>query len=281
MLKFAKQHKTWTIIFASMLLFILVVYITATDTRIQVTRYAVRSEELPEAFDGMTIMQLSDLHGQITDRLYDLILENKPSIFVLTGDTVDEDTEDYDGVCELLQVISDGTPTFLITGNHEQWLDNTDEVLQMFADCGAKIMDGKSASLKLGDDRIYITGIADPSFVDDELCQSTLLRQKKLTAQYDGFNILLFHRADMFDSFLQRGYDLILSGHMHGGQVRVPFVGGIISPKGSWMPKYSGGMYKLEDGSVGISNRGLANGGRIKRIYNRPEIVIIELQCAE
>lgn len=93
-----------------------------------------------------------------------------------------------------------------------------------------------------------------------------------------GYQILLFHRANMLDYFNDKAYDLILSGHMHGGQVRLPLLGGLKSPHGDWFPKYSGGRYDVESKTY-IVSRGIGNAVRVPRLFNRPELVVVTLQC--
>ena len=276
--QFINKHRAWFIILMSIAAFAAVIFFTATDNRLKITRYTVRSEEIPRSFDGATIIQLSDIHGEIPDEAADFLLENTPTALVLTGDTIDERTEDFDNILDLLSKAAERFPVFLVTGNHEQWLDDTENLIERIEKTGARVLGGKTAALALNGETIYISGIPDPAFMDDKLAESALMRQNKITAEKDGFNILLFHRADMLDCFDNSGYDLILSGHLHGGQIRVPLIGGVLSPNGKWLPDYSGGIYELNGGAVGISNRGLTNSTGLPRIYNRPEAVLITLR---
>ncbi len=248
-----------------------------------VTEYTVVSAELPEAFDGYKIVLLTDIQGAklVTDKRFIRKIENAhPDMLVLAGDLTDENIAGSD---EKVDFILSNYPLpkalYAVSGNHDLWTGR-------FAQLKAH-WESISGITFLENDRIRVTrdgqsvnlyGISDPESWDAAAANEKVKNAiRLLDTPDDGYNILLFHRANMLDLFKNENFDLILSGHLHGGQIRLPFIGGLRSPHGDWFPKYSGGRYDV-NGHTYIVSRGLCNAVKIPRLFNRPEIVVITLK---
>lgn len=243
------------------------------DHRLSVTRYEYSSEKVPEAFHGFSIVQISDLHlkefGSHQKKLIDAIKSCRPDIIVMTGDIVDEDHTDLSPLNDLLNGIYQEAPVYFISGNHElipEASSQYEQMQELFLQYGVTDLDDRHEFIQSGASRICLTGSKWRSkYVADYLPD----------ADPEYFNILLYHGSDFFPLLASFGYDLILSGHTHGGIVRLPFIGGIFGNNGELFPEYDAGVFRLEQSTL-ISSRGLGD-SYIPRFYNRPELVCIKL----
>lgn len=253
------------------------------DNRLETTHHTISSKKIPSGFDGFKIVQVSDVHS---DNLPDLIPEikrEKPDIIVSTGDIVHH-TGGYECAVSLCDSLMDIAPVYAVSGNHDEWRPDYSELRRALSDLGVILLSNRSIELTRNGEKIGISGIDDPfSVVSKKINDYLFDACKKLTLS-DGYNILLFHRANWLDYFSKSGFDLIIAGHMHGGQMRVPFFGGVMSPRSSWasgksilFPKYVGGRYKSNNTELVVS-RGLGNPMLIPRMFNRPELVVITLR---
>ena len=249
-----------------------------------VTNYTVVCNRLPAGFDGYKIVLLSDLHGKVFDGdnapLYEAIAAQQADMLCLAGDLVDEGVAgSREVVVKLLEDCVLPEKVYAVSGNHDLWTNDFQSFTQeLERQHPITFLENKSVPVTKDGDTIYLSGISDPStWDDDEALQSVAASEKSLEKQ-DGFHMLLFHRANMLDYFNDKAYDLILSGHMHGGQIRIPFLGGLKSPHGDWFPRYSGGRYDTANKTY-IVSRGIGNAVRVPRLLNRPELVTITLKC--
>ncbi len=277
MKKFLLKYKTYFIILLIILIILGILVLIAFDDRLKIKTYKVSDDEISNSFNGLKIAQISDLHGIIPIGLKDALQKQQPDMIALTGDIIDEYVTDLTPVYDFLMDCCNIAPTYYVSGNHEIWRYDYEDVMKKFEECGVKVLDNKTVALAKQDDIIYLTGISDPNVWDKEEAIEITEDAISSSLSMDGYNILLFHRADLLDCFNDANYDLILSGHLHGGQINIPFIGGLISPDMVWMPDYSGGKYKLDNDSIAIVSRGLANTTSVPRLFNRPELVIIEL----
>lgn len=253
------------------------------DDRLETTRYALKSAKLPEAFDGYRIAQVSDYHSDSVPGLIAEIESEAPDIIVSTGDLVHDEGGYAPGVrlCERLVKIA---PVYAVNGNHDVWRADYGEFEKELASLGVKTLHNERVSIKKHGAEIGLAGIDDPFSLDGKSAVNTVKSAADKIPAYGGFDVLLFHRANMLDMLKNRGFDLIISGHMHGGQIRLPWLGGVVAPKSSWtggksafFPKYFAGHYKHKDTDM-IVSRGLGNPMLIPRLFNRPELVIITLK---
>lgn len=242
---------------------------------LKITNYTYRDKELPMEFDGYRIAFISDLHGKEVGRgqykLIRAVKSTSPDVVVFTGDMIDGDNIDISSIKDLLEGLSGQYPMYAITGNHEK--DNSlkyEELLQYYEQYGVNFLDDDYQLITRDGSHIGIYGI---SYRDRYYIKKGIHSPNK---DINSFNILLYHDANVFPYISQYGYNLILSGHTHGGIVRLPFVGGIINNDGSFFPEYDGGVFALDDTSM-IVNRGIGD-SRFPRFYNRPEVVCITLK---
>ena len=270
------------------LLFLMIVYlITGLDNSLVVTHYTITDSSLPEGFDGFVIVQLSDLHGaRFGDDQKDIIrlVQNEnPDIVLLTGDMIDSKELYSEPAIELVSGLSEFFNVYAVTGNHE--IDilrrNTNFYNESYAQliaAGMIDLDNSSVIFGKNGDFIRICGFADPR--DVKTNQELIKRfNNNISSLYypETYNILLLHRANLAEWVRNKEFNVIFSGDNHGGQIRLPLVGGVISEDRSLFPKYDSGVYKLDDSFL-IVNRGLGNTKMLPRIHNPPEVVVVTLK---
>lgn len=251
---------------------------------LEVTHYIIRSEKLPRSFDGYKIVLLADIQGKVFDGdnapLYEAIEAQDADMLCIAGDLVDEGVAgSREVVTNLLRTCELPEQVYAVTGNHDVWSERFDEFAQELEETyPITFLENESVRIEKGGETITLSGISDPNTWDDVEAMEYVAAADKQIEKDEAYYILMFHRANMLDYFNDKEYDLVLSGHMHGGQVRLPFVGGLKSPHGDWFPKYSGGRYDAADKTY-IVSRGIGNAVRVPRLFNRPELVVITLQC--
>lgn len=265
----------------------LVLWILWGNTALELNTYTVKSDKIPEAFHGFRIAQVSDLHnteiGKNNEKLISLLTEAKPDIIALTGDLIDSRKTDIDLAVDFAEKAAKIAPCYYVTGNHEARTPAVcSELKSRLEEKGIVILDNKKLSLKRGDSSISLVGLADPSYdaylmyTDEETAAGSRLQE--LMIERDGYTVLLSHRPELFGLYSESGADLTLSGHSHGGQIRLPFIGGVLAPNQGFFPEYDGGFYT--DGATDmIVSRGIGNSIFPLRVNNRPELVIVELQA--
>ncbi len=245
--------------------------------------YNLVCKNLPENFSGFKIAHISDLHSNPAKGIPEIVTDARPDIIVITGDILNDDEKPTDKVDALISALSDIAPCYFISGNHDLWKAGYRSVFAKYEELGAVFMDEKTVTIEKIGEKIGILGCSDPFSrlpqAISENVQKNLVKLKKI----DGFNILLFHRANLFDMVKDAGFDLILAGHMHGGQIRIPGIGGVLAPSSAMLsktrmlfPKYSGGVV-TSDNTTMIINRGASNTLPIPRLGNAPEVGIITL----
>ena len=253
------------------------------DNRLEITHYILESPKIPKNFDGFTIAHVSDYHSDTVPGIIGEIRCEAPDIIVSTGDLVHDRGSYAPGVrlCERLLNIA---PVFAVSGNHDVWRSDYDEFESELTKSGVKCLHNERVTLCRGNDEIGLCGADDPFSIDNSNIVSNLNKELSEIPPYDGYDVLLFHRANLFDTIKGCGFDLILSGHMHGGQIRLPDGRGVVAPKSGWgakgpmfFPKYFGGHYRYKNTEM-IVSRGIGNPMIIPRLFNRPEIVIVTLK---
>lgn len=257
--------------------------VKAFDTRPEVSRYTVSSKKIPSEFDNFKIAHISDYHNASPDGVAELIAENKPDITVMTGDmTSDSAGEEYTPAIEFMSQLVKIAPCFAVSGNHDTWRADYKSYVKSCRKIGVCFLENEDYKLYKNSEYILLSGMSDV-FTKVNTARKIKESLSHFSAS-DKYRIFLFHRANMLDIVKDFGFDLILSGHLHGGQMRLPYIGGICAPLSGMaggekiiFPKYSGGLYKFES-STAIVNRGIGNPIPLPRIFNRPEIGIITLK---
>jgi predicted MPP superfamily phosphohydrolase len=228
---------------------------------------------------------ISDLHstifGKDQSKLIDKIKKQNPDLIVLTGDIFD-DVVPMDGTQLLLAGISGISPIYYVTGNHEFWSHRIQELRDELKKYGVIILTDEYAKITIKDNEIILAGIEDPDkkfYETPDYDQNKIMEtQFRELDDLSAYKILLAHRPEKIKYYLTFSFDLILSGHAHGGQVRIPgILNGLYAPNQGLFPKYAGGIYRHNQ-SVHIISRGLSINPRLPRIFNPPELVLIILK---
>lgn len=248
---------------------------------LEISRYEVASQKLPESFDGFKIVQLSDLHGaefgEDGMELVDKVGSLEPDMIALTGDFV-TDEGDLAAVEKLAARLVKLCPVYFISGNHEFGSGLAVKVRNILERAGVKYLSNEYLTINRGDDEILLGGVEDPLAYADMLSPDELA-QKMNDAAPDAFKILLGHRNYWMTEYPELPVDLIFCGHAHGGLIRIPGVGGLIGTDRRLFPDFDAGQFNNGRYTL-IVSRGLGNSVPIPRIFNRPEIVCVELSSA-
>lgn len=277
------MKKKIAIIIISVILVAISVWVIWGNVTFDVTHYSVSSDRLPKKFDGCKIAVLSDLHnakfGKENSRLLAIIEKENPDIIAITGDLADSRKTNIETAQKLCAELTNLAPCYYVAGNHEAWLkEDYNDLEKKLRFAGVIIL--KDIALKLTNDEetIKIAGLFDPRFSGENSFPREMLKSKiedmKLTGEYC---ILLSHRPEVFEGYVSENIDLVLSGHTHGGLIRLPRIGGMIAPNQGFFPKYDAGKF-TEDNTTMIVSRGIGNSGFSLRINNKPELVIVELK---
>lgn len=248
---------------------------------LEISRYEVASQKLPESFDGFKIVQLSDLHGaefgEDGMELVDKVGSLEPDMIALTGDFV-TDEGDLAAVEKLAARLVKLCPVYFISGNHEFGSGLAVKVRNILERAGVKYLSNEYLTISRGEDGILLGGVEDPLAYADMLSPDELA-QKMNDAAPDAFKILLGHRNYWMTEYPELPVDLIFCGHAHGGLIRIPGVGGLIGTDRRLFPDFDAGEYNNGRYTL-IVSRGLGNSVPIPRVFNRPEIVCVELSSA-
>lgn len=248
---------------------------------LEISRYEVKSQKLPESFDGFKIVQLSDLHGaefgEDGMELVEKVKELEPDIIALTGDFV-TDEGDLAAVEKLAARLVKLCPVYFVSGNHEFGSGLAVKVRNILERAGVKYLSNEYLTISRGEDGILLGGVEDPLAYADMLSPDELA-QKMNDAAPDAFKILLGHRNYWMTEYPELPVDLIFCGHAHGGLIRIPGVGGLIGTDRRLFPDFDAGQFNNGRYTL-IVSRGLGNSVPIPRVFNRPEIVCVELTRA-
>ncbi|MFV0255080.1 MAG: metallophosphoesterase [Erysipelotrichaceae bacterium] len=247
------------------------------------THYTITHQELPTNFSGFKIVHISDFHntdfGNNNNKdLVAMITGENPDIIVITGDMIDSRRTDIEISLAFAKEIQKIAPVYYVNGNHESRIAEYDKFEAQLQEIGVIVLSNETQDLTINEQSIQIVGLNDPDFYninDKEYVEKQL---ELLINQSDKskFTILLIHRPELFESYAEYGVDLSFSGHAHGGQIRLPFFGGIVAPDQGIFPKYDGGIYQIDD-SYMVLSRGLGNSLFPLRVNNNPELVVVEL----
>ena len=248
------------------------------DTSLTVQIYTVESGKVEAP---VRLALLTDLHscdyGEGQRELLDAVEEQDPDLVLLGGDIVDDGPEmPEERALATVEALAERWPTYYVTGNHEYRTGRAEEIKELLAGRGAVVLEGTCALVTVGEQTLQICGVDDPA-VGAAVWQSQL-EDVTVALEGDVCSILISHRPERVADYTGRSFDLVLSGHAHGGQWRIPLLGvGLIAPNQGLFPRYAGGTYDLE-GTTLVVSRGLAREStRIPRLYNPPEVVVVDL----
>ena len=273
-----RRTKSGRIAIVIIALLCLVGYILVRDSaeHLELTRCTVTNHKLSQSFSGFKIVQLSDFHGaELVTDIVETVREQKPDIIALTGDFI-TDEGDLPAVEQLVSQLTDICEVYFISGNHDFASGRIAELSDILSSCGVKYLKNEYVTIQRGGESIILAGVEDPnSWADLEPPDAFL---KRVRAEHpDDYIVLLGHRNYWMEKYPDLPVELILCGHAHGGIVRIPGVGGLLSTDRTLFPDYEAGMYDNGNYTM-IVSRGLGNSISVPRLMNRPEIVSIELK---
>ena len=286
----------YKIIFIFIGIFILMyLYIKYNVNTLEVTKYVVENKKVTKEFDGYNIVQISDLHsklfGENNKKLIQKIKSLNPDIVVVTGDLIDGENNNYNVALDFMKEISKLYRVYYIIGNHEQkslikkYKDEYKDYFNKLHQIDFVNLDNNKVEIVKGDSNINLYGLTVPYscykylFDNQETTSIDIdfLEEKLGKVDREQFNILLAHTPFYFDEYEKWGADLTLCGHVHGGIVRLPLVGGLLSPDRKFFPKYDLGEY-IKNKSTMIVSKGLGGSKVLIRVNCKPEIVNIKLK---
>ena len=259
-----------------------VLFFRWSNRSLQIEAFTYASPRLPEGFDGCTIVQLSDLHGascgEDNAELIAAVAAQDPDLIFLTGDIQDRYRKTPASYTAAIgRAMAGIAPTYFVTGNHEWAFPDVRELKRSLKDAGVTVLTNEFVALERDGGVIFLAGIDDPNGFADQKSPEALAEEVKAAAG-GGFWMLLAHRNNYFEKqYSSLGADLVISGHGHGGLIRLPFTDGLISVERTLFPSYTSGFYQFNGRDVFVS-RGLGNSGPSFRLFNRPQLVTLTLE---
>ena len=274
-----------------MLLFIVFVLIVTfviwgihDNSALQVTKYTITSEKIPDNFNGYKIAVISDLHnakiGKENEKLINMLESTKPDIIAITGDMIDSRHTNIEVSLNFAKEAVQIAPCYYVAGNHESRIEDYNDFEKKLSEIGVNILNDKQIKIEKEGQNISLLGVKDATFQKGHNIYSydvfTDKKLKNFEFKSDEYTVLLAHRPEIFDVYSSYDIDLVLSGHTHGGQIRVPFIGSIAVPDQGFFPNYDVGLY-TENNTKMIISKGIGNSMVPLRINNPPEIVLVTL----
>ena len=276
-----RKRSLWTI-FVVILTAVLVCAVWE-NTAIESQYYTISSPKIPAAFDGFRIAHISDLHnaqfGEDNEVLLDMLRQTKPDMIAITGDLIDSRRTDTAVALSFLRQAMEIAPCYYVTGNHESRIDAFSDFRKAAEELGVRVLSDEAVLLEKAGQTIWLFGVDDPGLSSsDQSDEACMVKKLEKLAGDEDFTILLSHRPELMDVYSRYGIDLVFSGHAHGGQIRLPLIGGLVAPNQGWFPEYDAGLFERGETRM-IVSRGLGNSLFPLRFNNRPELIIVELKC--
>lgn len=281
MISIKKQKYILLIILLAMFVFVI-----WQNNSITTTAFDYSSSKIPVEFNNFTVAQISDLHnkrfGFKQSRLLKKLEAVSPDVILVTGDLIDRRKYNLDAAMDFIEGALRIAPVYYVSGNHEAWSGQYSVIKENLQEAGVIVLEDAKAELTRGGSSIIISGVSDPDFLTNSYIEGTdtssMEEVLKKWSDMDEFKILISHRPELFDLYVENSMDIIFAGHAHGGQFRMPFIGGLVAPDQGLFPKYTSGSY-VEDNSTMYVSRGLGNSIIPVRMFNRPEIVVVNLKA--
>lgn len=253
------------------------------NNHIVITNIVYKNSEIPQSFNGFKIAQISDLHnksfGKHQKRLIDKLKESQPDVIVITGDLIDKRRTNIDVAMDFVGQAVEISPVYYVCGNHEKISGQYDVLKLKLSGAGVVVLDNDTADIEINGESIQLVGLMDVVFYATARNDYKAMLRNNLSSllgSTDKFSVVLSHRPEFINDYVECGAKLVLTGHAHGGQVRLPLVGGLAAPGQGIFPKYTSGSYTVNDTTM-IVSRGLGNSIFPFRVFNRPEIVVVKL----
>lgn len=281
--KLSKTHQK--LILIAVLIVLAILFVFWQNNSLVISEHNYVSESLPSEFDGFKIAHISDLHnksfGKDQIRLLEKLKSTSPDMIVITGDLIDRRKYDLDVAMMFIKGAVDVAPVYYVSGNHEAWSGEFSLIKESLLSAGVSVLDNEKLKITKGHSWINILGVSDPDFLTSSYIDGTNISDmsKKLEewSAEQGFKILLSHRPELLDLYSHNKMDLIFTGHAHGGQFRIPLMGGLVAPDQGFFPEFTSGLH-IRGSSTMFISRGLGNSIVPIRIFNRPEIIAVTLK---
>lgn len=270
------------LISAGMVLAVLLcIWIAHGNQNIGLTAYEAEVTGLPLSFEGLKVVQLSDLHNVTfkddNKKLISIIADAEPDMIFITGDMLDSRKTNMEAALDISEKAVAIAPTYYVPGNHESRIKEYAEFVSRLVKTGITVLRNSAVSVKKDGEAITIAGVEDPVFMDAEDAEAAMNAMLN-RLNIEGCTLLLSHRPELFDVYADKGIELTFSGHTHGGQIRLPFLGGLYAPGLGFFPEYDGGLYHKGSSTMVVS-RGIGNSLFPFRVNNDPEVVLAILRC--
>ncbi len=280
MKKFKRKNKTLGLLLALLILIILWIY--WGNTTISTRTITIKDSSIPTEFNNFKIAHVSDLHNKNwKDKLINILINEKPDLIAITGDLIDSRNPDEYVALDFINRAIKIAPIYYVSGNHEGRHPNYQKFKGDMETLGVNVLENSYEIITSEAAEIKLIGLNDPIFTNKthELNSNGKILEyflDEISNKHEIYSILLSHRPELFETYINKGIDLTLSGHAHGGQFRIPILGGVYAPGQGFFPKYDSGLYE-KMGCKMIVSRGLGNSIIPIRINNRPEVIFIEL----
>ena len=285
---YSMKNKMIILSIVAALLVAMLIWIVWENSALELNTITVTGENLPKAFAGYKIAQISDLHNDnanVGEKLIGLLRDAKPDIIVITGDMIDSGNPNVEITLQIAKEAVKIAPCYYVTGNHEAIANETYAKLEQgLREAGVIVLRDEAVFLEKNGATIQLIGLDDLGFspVNDRIDEATVNMEqtlRKLATDDQTYTVLLAHRPELIDVYVAANVDLVLGGHAHGGQFRIPFIGGVYAPGQGFFPEYDSGLY-AEGKTQMVVSRGIGNSIIPLRVNNRPEVVLVELQCS-
>lgn len=259
---------------------LLIIFLYWQNKCVTVSHVKYQNIKIPKEFDGFKVLQISDFHNtKFGKNLITKINSCNADIVVITGDIIDRRDYKLEISVNLIKQIN--LPIYFVSGNHEAWADKYDEIKTSLQNENVIVLENEQTQITKGSSFINIIGVRDPGFVlgfyTRETQKSEMEEYLAKSVDSSKFNLLLSHRPEIMAVYAKSKVDLVLTGHAHGGQVRLPWIGGLFAPNQGIFPKYDSGLYKENETTMYLS-RGVGKSRMPIRLFNRPELVLVELK---
>lgn len=282
-----KKKVSITILSSICLCLVISYFIYISYYRVEVTDYEISSVKINSDVNIVMIADVHDRHCKVKDQIIDRIEQLEPDIILCAGDIIDNESEFDKGTIEFLSSLLEICDVYMSLGNHELEYTDTKQLIEDIKNTGAKVLDKEYQDIEVNGNTIRIGGMYDYAFsqetgdIDQETMKSDVYRFLTEMKQTSSFQLMMAHRPDsfIFGNAYKWDFDLIVSGHYHGGQMIMPYVGGLYAPELGWFPEVDYGHYKLKDMDM-IVTRGISSSNELfPRFNNPPEIVSIRLKA--
>lgn len=276
-----KRHGCLHSLFVLLLVAVILAgFLYVQNNVIQTEQIPLLSPKLPAGFDGLRVVELSDLHGKEfgadNEKLLTAVREAEPALITLNGDIADEYT-DLSMLAPLAEGLVAIAPTYYVTGNHEWVMEDLSAMLAILETAGVRVLHNEYVTLTRDGQSVVLAGVDDPNGPYDQKTPAQLMDEIRAACGENTFVLMLSHRNDRLDMWAQVGADVVLTGHGHGGVIRLPYFGPLLGVDRDFFPEYSAGLY-TQAGTTMMVSRGLGNSGVPQRLFNRPHLPVLILR---